>query len=50
MESAEGGGGLTYQTSGIFMSAQFMTAICTIADQRLATSCAENIVRGGTFK
>lgn len=40
---------LAYQTSRIFISAQFITAICTIPDQILATSCAANIVRGGTF-
>lgn len=38
-----------YQTSDIFVSAQFMTAICTTADQTLATSWAANMVRGGTF-
>lgn len=30
-------------------SAQFMTAICTMADQMLATSCEANMLRGGTF-
>lgn len=40
---------VTYQTSGIYASAQFITAICTIADQMLATSCEANMVRGGTF-
>lgn len=38
-----------YQTSGIFVKAQFMTAICTMADHMLATSCAENMVLGDTF-
>lgn len=49
INAEEARGKASYQTSGIFSSAQFITAICTIADQMLATSCAENIVRGGTF-
>lgn len=40
---------ITYHTSGMLASAQFMTAICTMADHMLATSCDENMVRGGTF-